>query len=151
MNIVQTMAFEATPDYDSLRSLFRPYVKDHSGDKKSNNDSSDEVTLSLELNSSPSKKNHNSKKNQVGTPEGSRRKGVKTKEAAKSRTSQPWNALEMAEFNKIKDGVLAAQSIESLKNPTPAMILQLARMKKRRGQTPVFASPQTTQSTRRRG
>ena len=54
--------------------------------------------------------------------------------------------MQMESYNEKKYGIMRQISEDSLTNPTPAMLEQLARMQKRRK-----GSPTITSTTRRKG
>jgi len=132
MYTVKSLTFEETPDYNYFRSLFKPYTQ---VEINYNNDTDEEteVTIAKPMMRKPSK-----------------RRSLPTNKKARQQqncdTSQPWTWMQMESYNEKKYGIMRQISEDSLTNPTPAMLEQLARMQKRRK-----GSPTITSTTRRKG
>ena len=132
-NSVKCLQFEESPDYNYLRSLFLPYVNgplETMKDIENITDTEDnEVTLLKPMMRKPSK-----------------RRSMPLNKKRQNSTSQPWTPLQMGNYNERKNEVIRSICEDSLANPTPAMLEQLARMQKRRK-----GSPSTMGTTRRKG
>jgi len=145
MNLVKQMRFEEAPDYNYLRSLFRPYFhykntserserrisicEEHNNNYLADEDD-DEVTISRPLMRKPSK-----------------RRTLPLNVKRQNSTSQPWTEAQMEIYYGEKNERIRAICEESLINPTPAILQQLAHMQKRAKGTNLV----TTGTTRRKG
>jgi hypothetical protein len=145
MNTLKAMRFEEAPDYDYLRSLFRPFLSKAGSVANQDSTKTDEVVLSLEL--SQNVPDHHQGDDLIDDDDDDDEEVIITKiipmkKASKRRslphslkrnnsTSTPWSVNQMAMFKEHKDQVIQAICAQSLMNPTPAMLQQLAKMKKR--------------------
>ena len=150
MRSIASLKFHDAPDYNFFRSIFRPSDKNLIRQSASSSED-DEVILSLRLEKNPvaAKKNlpavkPNSKKRINKFPVTEKRKGLRKRRAnEKSKPESPVRPevhlqpeVEVEDFPEVHFDLARAkldleQSLESMKNPTPAMLEQLERMKTR--------------------
>lgn len=112
MTYLKKMRFEETPDYDFLRSLFRPYL----GFKEvlEVEEEDEEVKINKPLMRKPSK-----------------RRSLPLNLKRQQSVSVPWTPGQLQVYTDKKNEIIQNICEESLKNPTPPMQEQLARMQKR--------------------
>ena len=142
MNTVKRMKFEEAPDYNYLRSLFRPHktapIRKLRGNGKkieyNNNDTTEDEDDEISFINMPRMRKL------------SKRRTLPMNVKRQNSNSQPWTSSQMEAYNEQKTEVIRTLCEESLMNPTPAMMEQMARMQKRSK-----GCPNVTGITRRKG
>lgn len=139
MNTVKQMKFEEAPDYNYLRSLFRPHkTRNTRGNGKkieyNNNDTTEDEDDEISFTNMPRMRKL------------SKRRTMPKNAQRQNSNSQPWTSSQMEAYNEQKTEVIRTLCEESLMNPTPAMMEQMARMQKRSK-----GCPNVTGITRRKG
>jgi len=139
MNLVKRMRFEEAPDYNLFRSLFRPYMPSRNNNfenvemGQNNNKENilydiaeeDEIEFTQPIMKKPSK-----------------RRSLPLTLKRQQSVSQPWSPNQMQTYNDHRNQIIRTHCNETMRNPTPAMTEQLARMQKRsEGLLPNFFSP----------
>jgi len=138
MKMVKQMRFEEAPDYNLFRSLFRPYMPprnnfDNVEMGQNNNKENilydiaeeDEIEFTQPIMKKPSK-----------------RRSLPLTLKRQQSVSQPWSPNQMQTYNDHRNQIIRTHCNETMRNPTPAMTEQLARMQKRsEGLLPNFFSP----------
>ena len=151
MNLVKKLRFEEAPDYDYVRSLFRPYLTLKRPLFENKNDS-DEVSLCIQLGNDLEQNNDLEEEDEevtISKPmmrKPSKRRSLPLNLKRQQSLSQPWSPSQMQIYSDQKNEIIRDWCVESLKNPTPAMRLQLARMQKRSEGGPSVAA-----TSRRKG
>jgi hypothetical protein len=146
MRSIASVKFHDTPDYNLFRSIFRSSAKNPITHGATSSDD-DEVILSLRLEKNPGNvktdlpakvkpKREKINKFPVGKRRGLRKRpDGKTKQESSARPQvhpQPEVEFETeADFEEARARLDREQSLESMKNPTPAMLEQLERMRTR--------------------
>lgn len=143
MNFVKNLRFEEAPDYNFLRSLFKPeheVANVHFVDeeiqlniKEDLSEDDAEITLTSPI------------LRKMKKP--SKRRSLPLNLKRQNSVSQPWSPGQMAGYSEQKNQIIRKMCEESLKNPTPAMTEQLARMQKRAKGSPSIS----VNTTRRKG
>merc|ERR1719189_1922597 len=136
------MKFEEAPDYNYLRSLFRPHktapIRKLRGNGKkieyNNNDTTEDEDDEISFINMPRMRKL------------SKRRTLPMNVKRQNSNSQPWTSSQMEAYNEQKTEVIRTLCEESLMNPTPAMMEQMARMQKRSK-----GCPNVTGITRRKG
>jgi len=145
MNVVKQMRFEEAPDYNYLRSLFQPYKK---ALQRCTTRSSIGKKV-LEQNNNETTEDEDEEISFINKPRMrklSKRRSLPMNVKRQNSTSQPWTPSQMEAYNEQKNGVIRTMCEESLINPTPAMMEQMARMQKRSK-----GCPNVSGITRRKG
>ncbi len=135
MTSVKKMKFEEVPDYNFLKSLFKPFLlMNNHGNKNQelmDEDGDQEISMSIELGC----------KQQIFRKP-SKRRSLPLSLKRQQSVSQPWTHVQLQAYLDQKNEVIQKMSEESLLNPTPAMTEQLARMMKRsQGVLPIQNAP----------
>lgn len=142
MNAVKKMRFEDAPDYNHIRSLFRPYLPakiDNSDMEIGENNNKENLLYDISEDEEIDFKSPIVKKP-------SKRRSLPLALKRQQSVSQPWSPNQMQVFTDMRNQIIRNECSESLKNPTPAMKEQLERMHKRNeGLLPNFFT------TRRKG
>lgn len=134
MDSIDSLPFEDAPDYNYLRGLFRPncpkstlsnLLSGSSGDVVGKQE---EVVLRLELcsDSGHDKRRPDRRRQQV-----KKKKGSPIMVTACPGNTEPWTPQRMALFSHQREAIIKEKCEESLKNPTPPMLIQMAKMKAR--------------------
>jgi hypothetical protein len=139
MRSIDQIRFHDVPDYNFFRSIFEPMTSPAASQLPLSQSLDDEeVILSLKMEKSPTKKFDASpdspRKRKVNktSPNKPRRAGLRARPGQEQEMeSQPEVAPEV-DYDEARSLLEQEWNLESLKNPTPAMLLQLDRIKNRK-------------------
>lgn len=139
MRSVASLRFHDVPDYDHFREIFSAPELSSASRATSSNDDDDEVILSLKM--EPSRVVKSGSRSSAGRRAArSKRFRVKRKAAtsklkqfpaASSSSSSPSGPESVSDYQALRSRRDRQVCVESLKNPTPAMLQQMEKMKSR--------------------
>ena len=157
MRSIDKIQFHDVPDYNFFRSIFEPMTSPAATQPSlSQSFDDEEVILSLKMEKSPTKKFDASpdspKKRKINknSPNKPRRAGLRARPGQEPEIeSQPEKSPEV-DYDAARCLLEQERNLQSLKNPTPAMLLQLERIKTRKVSSSSSGSSAGGTSTGRR-
>jgi len=147
MRSIDKIRFHDAPDYNFFRSIFKPMTSPTMPEPSLSQPYDDEeVILSIKMEKSPAKRFEVSpdlpekRKIKKISPNKPRRAGLRARPGQEPEVeSQPEISPEV-DYDEVRTQLEEEWNLQSLMNPTPAMLLQLERIKNRKELSPSGSS-----------